>query len=440
MRQRERERERERFQSGLPRQKWMLTVFGVCSLHSMGYMLLRTSTITSIGLNSIHGDINAPNQGIRELRKGDQICKSAVNLFGPNSLESKIEDAKDFHQRGGNLISIENYLNREIESTLSRMDMKFDFNKENDKSTGKAVDDLALYYKTHDVPRGGYGQPLPGKWSGKNTGKVSPLFEERWINVVEPDTAARFKVAIGSVGPKCSKQIHFAEGSYEEKIFCVPPDSSNEDNSDQNHLRSTSTVNIEKEYRNQDQSEECHIVSIGSNDQWGFEEEVIKKLPHCVTHTFDCTLRNNQPLKKPKSDDVRFYPYCIGDGGSGDSGDENKKFLPYHELWKQTNTTQPPKLLKIDVEGFEFGVIPHMLRSSPPETWPEQIMMEVHWATRMVDVPSMLRTRQASEISLMFGQLFNFGGYLPVLAKYFEPGCSTCLEVLLVRVLCSDSF
>jgi len=169
-------------------------------------------------------------------------------------------------------------------------------------------------------------------------------------------------------------------------------------------------------------------------------------LPNCVTHTFDCTLQNNRPRKKPASDNVRFYPYCIGSSSSSgnnetkatDPQQPQRQFLSYYDLWKQTKTTSPPKLLKIDVEGFEFGVIPAMLRDSPPETWPEQITMEVHWATRMVDVPSILRTRTASEISLFFGQMFNQGGYLPVKAKYFEPGCFTCLEVLMVRVLCQS--
>ena len=210
--------------------------------------------------------------------------------------------------------------------------------------------------------------------------------------------------------------------------------SSRKDDNGENQLRAVSSV-ISSGATHDASDEACHIFSIGSNDQWGFEEEVVKKMPRCVTHTFDCTLKNNIPRRKPKTDQVRFYPYCIGDGISG-SVDETKKFSPYPELWKQANITHPPKLLKIDVEGFEFGVVPHMLRSSPPEIWPEQIMMEVHWATRMVDVPTMLRTRQASEISMFFGHLFNYGGYVPVLAKYIEPGCSTCLEVLLIRVLC----
>jgi hypothetical protein len=68
------------------------------------------------------------------------------------------------------------------------------------------------------------GQPLPGKWTGVNAGAKGPLFGNRWINVIESDTADWFKVAIGHVGPNCTKEIHFAEQSYEEQIFCVPPE------------------------------------------------------------------------------------------------------------------------------------------------------------------------------------------------------------------------
>jgi len=366
----------------------------------------------------------------------NNICPSAVTLFDQshdngNSINRMIEKAKDFHQRGGNLVSIENYLNGQMQSTLDKQNLKFEFGNNLDQqqplvSTDRAIQDLKLYYQTHPVPRGGYGQPLPGKWTGENARKNGPLFSKRWINVIETDTADRFKVAIGHVGPKCTNEIHFSPQSYEAKLFCVPPPV----------VGNGTTASLA--------SDDCNIFSIGSNDQWGFEEEVVQKLPHCVTHTFDCTLPSNKPKRKPKSDHVQFYPYCIGDDAGGDNDnkqqtdDKTTQFLPYKELWERTNTTRPPKLLKIDVEGFEFGVIPSLLRNSPSKIWPEQIMMEVHWATRMVEVPSMLRTRQAAEISLLFGQIFNYGGYLPVKVKYFEPGCSTCLEVLLVRVLCYD--
>eukprot|EP00986_Skeletonema_menzelii_P019583 scaffold28514_cov331-Skeletonema_menzelii.AAC.1 len=63
----------------------------------------------------------------------------------------------------------------------------------------------------------------------------------------------------------------------------------------------------------------------------------------------------------------------------------------------------------MDIEGFEYSVILNSILSSDPLMWPEQIMMEVHWATRMVDVPWMPRTRSASELALFFGVLFNRG-------------------------------
>lgn len=361
-------------------------------------------------------------------KQNDGICPSAQKLFDQQSLKEMIEKAKDFHLRGGNLVSVENYLNEEIQSSLDKLKLKFEFKEEQPQATGDAIHDLGIYYKTHTIPRGGYGQPLPGKFVGDMARKDGPLFGERWINVIEPYSASRFKIAIGEIGPSCKKEIHFAEKSYEGKVFCVPPDSNENDN---RRLRETSTKSSV--------IDECNIFSIGSNDQWKFEREVIQKMPNCVTHTFDCTLKNNQPRRKPASDKVRFYPYCISEETTSvvsNGGEATQQFLPYDELWKRTNTTQAPKLLKIDVEGFEYGVIPSMLRNSPPEIWPEQIAMEVHWATRMVDVPSFLRTRTAAESALFFGQLFNVGGYLPVKAKYFEPYSSCMVEVLLVRVLC----
>lgn len=155
------------------------------------------------------------------------------------------------------------------------------------------------------------------------------------------------------------------------------------------------------------------------------------KLGGCVTHTFDCTLTNNEPKHKPQNDNVKFYPYCIGEEG------QEPPYLPYDQMWKQAETTSksPPKLLKMDIEGFEYRVILNSILTSDPSMWPEQIMMEVHWGTRMVDLPWMPRTRSAAELALFFGVLFNRGGYILQHTKYFQ-GCQTCLEVLLVRAVC----
>mmetsp|Transcript_9790 Transcript_9790/g.20581 ORF Transcript_9790/g.20581 Transcript_9790/m.20581 type:complete len:310 (+) Transcript_9790:3-932(+) len=281
---------------------------------------------------------------------------------------------------------------------------------------------LQDYYKNHLVKRGGYGQPLPGKLRGENVNKV--LFEKRWFDVIEPYTSERYRASMGHVGPSCSNLVHFAEGSYEEKLFCVDA------------VKYTSAKN----YADSDADAEagdagnhgpaCSIFSIGSNDEWGFENEVIEKIPNCITHTFDCTLKDNTPRKKPLSDNVQFHPYCIG------SGNVQLPYMTYEQLFHETGSPSPPKLLKMDVEGFEFDTILNSVLAASNDIYPEQIMMEVHWATRMVDIPWMFRNREAAEISLFFGSLFNHGGYIPVLTKFFDPYCAPCMEVLMIRALC----
>ncbi len=89
----------------------------------------------------------------------------------------------------------------------------------------------------------------------------------------------------------------------------------------------------------------------------------------------------------------------------------------------------------MDIEGFEYAVFLDSILSSDPSIWPEQIMMEIHWATRMVDLKWMPRTRTAAELALFFGVLFNRGGYI-LQHTNFDPGCQTCLEILLVRAIC----
>jgi hypothetical protein len=86
--------------------------------------------------------------------RGDHnyICPSAVKLFdqsSSNSIEIMIEKAKYFHQRGGNLVSIENYLNGQMQNTLDKQDLKFKFNKNINQqplSTDRTIHDLNLYY------------------------------------------------------------------------------------------------------------------------------------------------------------------------------------------------------------------------------------------------------------------------------------------------------
>ena len=219
--------------------------------------------------------------------------------------------------------------------------------------------------------------------------------------------------------------------------------------SDLSSLRSSRTGDA----KTQDHLSECHIFSIGSNNEWGFEKEVIKLAPNCTTHTFDCTM---DPYLKPRRRRIKFYKLCLDGREPFQPQQQNEtRYRPtgethhtlrekhstslyrsYLDLWTTTGIPQAPRILKMDIEGFEYDVLLSTLKGTPSHIWPEQISMEVHWASRMVDLSWMLRTRTAGEMSLFFAALFNVGGYMPVFREFFPIGCPSCMEVLLVRILC----
>jgi len=413
-----------------PRAVEFIIIITIC------FVILSLLTLEPLARNSVQNHNSAIDLPLRQIEDDGnsiinggvgrvKICPSALNIFANKSeLELAIQKNVHFHQHGGNLHSIEQYLNSHMQSTLNRLGVEYSPKDDLNKPVPNAIEHLNEYYKKNQVARGGYGQPLPGKLSSPSSNNKifrSALFEKRWINVIEPSTSQRFFVGIGPVGPNCSETVSFSKGTYEEKSLCVETKSQSHDNGRGERNDNDDDVD----------NMECHIVSIGSNDQWGFEEEVMKtpQLRGCVTHTFDCTLQNNKPKRKPQNDNVKFYPYCIGSEG------QQPPYVPFDQMWNLTKTKQAPKFLKMDVEGFEYHVVLNSILSSDSSIWPEQIMMEIHWATRMVDLVWMPRTRTAAELALFFGVLFNRGGYILQQVKYVR-GCETCLEVLLVRAVC----
>jgi hypothetical protein len=158
-------------------------------------------------------------------------------------------------------------------------------------------------------------------------------------------------------------------------------------------------------------------------------------MPHCHTHTFDCTLADKMPKKKPNSANVHFYPYCISSRSYTDNF--GREYLTYAEIWEKTGATTAPALAKIDIEGFEFEIFPQMMKDAAAgrTVLPEQIMVELHFMTRMWAISWNLRSITAAEIMLLIGTMFRQGGYIPAY-NFFIKGCIPCLEVLFVRVQC----
>jgi Methyltransferase domain len=355
------------------------------------------------------------------------ICPHAVKYFskGIQEIGNAIEKSNAFHYRGGNLVAIQEYLNRYIDSSFEKLQITFK-TKEYSEQT-KPRQWLNEYLRNNTLPRNGYSRNLPLTFEGSNVdvlggrdvlGGNTNADMKRVISVLEPFSEERFSVGMGPMGPNCTGMRQF-----KEKYLCEGWDS---------------------------QEAPCHIFSIGGNNEWSFELSVVEYAPHCFVHTFDCTLRSYLEYKKgnrslpfvleakPKDDRIRFYPYCIGSTSQGD-------YLTFYDMLKISKVTGAPRILKMDIEGFEYKVIQNILTETPQDLWPEQIAMEVHWASRMVQLSWMLRGLQASELSLFFSYLYATGGYMPVFREFFpridsrEIGCVSCMEVVLVRVLCQNS-
>ena len=353
------------------------------------------------------------------------ICPHAKDMFGNlSAIEEAIVRAQNFHVHGGNLKALQEFLDAQIHFTYEHYNLNFQpnsepvwstINQENKTQSSPTAtllsNDIVLFLKEHYETekqlysvRGGYGQELPGQFKGDNS---KAMIGGRWVDVVEPHSPDRWKISMGPVGPNCTNLTSFGMG-YEQKYLCDSP-------------RTTAMHN---------QEDECHILSIGSNDQWGFERDVLNLRSNCHTHTFDCTLPG-PPKKQPKHTNMHFYPYCISSKTETKNG---RQYLTYEELWSKTGVPTAPTAMKIDVEGFEYDVWAHGILTASSTIWPEQVIMEMHYSTRMVDLPWMLRQRQTGELALFFSLLFQKGGYIP--AYQFWQVHAPLLEVLMVRVIC----
>ena len=306
-------------------------------------------------------------------------------------------------------MSVTAFKNSAIDNTLKKMKVKFESSAvvSPEKKEGQPpvveiiekdhVKKIMSIIKKKNDPRGGYGKPLPGTFTPPN----NPLiWEDRRIDVTEPWDKQRWRASEGPKG-ECLRltKLSGSKRSYEDKWIC-------------GDLQS------------------CTVISIGSNDQWGMETAL--KEYGCETHTFDCTLKDNKAKNQPpNSPNMHFYPHCISSHTAYIDEETKRSYMTYREMIELTGLQTPPTLLKMDVEGFEYDVLTQMLQDD--YLLPLQIQVELHWATKMVDVPWMLRTLTSAELALFSGMMFTSGGYLPV---HRDESCTVCLEVLYVRALC----
>jgi len=216
---------------------------------------------------------------------------------------------------------------------------------------------------------------------------------------------------LGPVGPTCKTPLEkYGEGD-EEKRACGLKrviESYSKDDSDLGRNLS------------------CIVFSVGSNNQWSFEEAIYRET-QCVVHTFDCTV--NAEVPSSISSRVKFYKVCLGDR---DTTVYSQQFMTWDSLISLSGTNISPTFLKMDIEGFEFGVLRSIIDSG--KHLPLQIALEVHLAS-MGDGFS--RARSSAQISSFSNYLHTFGGYF-LIDRNDNPYCQGCSEILLARLVCHD--
>ena len=165
----------------------------------------------------------------------------------------------------------------------------------------------------------------------------------------------------------------------------------------------------------------CTIVSLGSNNQWGFEEAVFQNLSSCLIHTFDCTVPDDSQPPAQISARTTFHRICIGDR---DFEKDGLIFMSWRSIMNLTNQTTAPLYLKMDIEGHEYTVLQSIIDSK--FLIPMQIAVEFHFN----GVPPFPRGKSSIELALFMEYLYQKGGYF-LIDRHDNPLCSSCSEILL---------
>lgn len=227
-----------------------------------------------------------------------------------------------------------------------------------------------------------------------------------------PHANQRFKVVLPAEGPHCKEDlVVFGETHDTQKPIC-----------DANKRLS--------------KSENCNMISIGSNNKWDTEIGMYKQTK-CHTHTFDCTSDDTSPTEI--KDRTHFYKFCIGANDTTDS--EGHEFMSWSSTLKAAKLGNSPEYLKMDIEGFEYGIMRNLIQSDSSEL-PNQIAMEIHHRTysplRIHNPASKLswsdRNKDAGELLGFFLMMYSAGYRLTYID--YHTHCSHCQEVLWSKIYC----
>lgn len=194
-------------------------------------------------------------------------------------------------------------------------------------------------------------------------------------------------------------------------------------------------------------SSPCVVYSFGSNKDFQFEQDVLKK-SDCTVYTFDCTV-DGQPL----SDRHQYHKICLG---SPHQARSFSNVMTYQQIVHKFGHKRI-EVAKIDVENFEWDVLAS-LHEGDDIILPNQLSVEFHYDDLKLGTnflipadPGMVvgmhserhpfsslplvkvrQTQSLADMALLFGHLANLG--YGILYKELNPFTLSCYEYVFLRV------
>ena len=183
------------------------------------------------------------------------------------------------------------------------------------------------------------------------------------------------------------------------------------------------------------------VVSIGSNNEFGFEEQMLQCAPSLHVATFDCTVQ--EATNKPRTPRVSFHPYCL----SSKDAAQTRTWASIASIASEAaaangNPGVRIAILKMDIEGWEWVALPQVLNvtGDRERILPRQIAVEVHLATHQrYDVPGFVNQGARAvlprhqELLQELRRSMEAAGYA-LLDRNDNPWCGHCSELLFARV------
>jgi len=185
----------------------------------------------------------------------------------------------------------------------------------------------------------------------------------------------------------------------------------------------------------------CVIISVGGQNRWDFELSIARALPHCHIHTLDCTVYGLIPDELKKH--VTFHKVCIATENNNITGvvyngtseiQMDMQFMRWTDFTTTIGLTEPPDVMKMDIEGFEWSVLTDLAASTPRHLLPRSISLELHYESSMTTLPLWnRRLRGPFEIGSWMDFMFTRGNYVLV-DRNDNSHCPHCSEIVIAHI------